>query len=74
MICDFRFSVEDVGIEPTSSVLQTDAMTTSANPPMKKTSNPKNQISMASLFEIWNLVLEISSEYLVGDLNPPSPA
>lgn len=25
--------MEDVGIEPTSSVLQTDAMTTSANPP-----------------------------------------
>ena len=66
-----KLSVEGVGIEPTSSVLQTDAMTTSANPPIDETPNLKNQISTnASVIGIWNLVLGISARVPRGGFEP----
>ena len=63
--------MEVVGIEPTSAVLQTAAMTTSANPPVEETPNSKNQISIdLSLVEIWNLVLGISHQVPRGGFEP----
>ena len=63
--------MEGVGIEPTSSVLQTDAMTTSANPPIDANPNLKNQISTnASVIGIWNLVLGISARLPRGGFEP----
>ena len=63
--------MEGVGIEPTTSVLQTDAMITSANPPVEETPNSKNQISIElSLVEIWNLVLGISPQVPRGGFEP----
>ena len=63
--------MEDVGIEPTSAVLQTAAMTTSANPPIEETPNSKNQISTrVCIIEIWNLVLGIFPPVPRGGFEP----